>query len=67
MAVLRPDRFTVNSVVTTHLTASRAELVTAAKDTFPGLLDVQLAQVDDRTWIEVWRWDTLASTQVVDA
>jgi hypothetical protein len=67
MAVLRIDRFTVNPADTADLVARHAALVTAAKDAFPGLIDVQLAQVDDRTWIDVWRWDTLASAQAAVA
>ena len=34
-----------------------------AKDAFPGLIDVQLAKIDDQTWIDVWRWDSLANAQ----
>lgn len=67
MTVLRLDRFTVNPADTADLMARHADLVTAAKDAFPGLIDVQLAQVDDRTWIDVWRWDTLASAQAAVA
>jgi hypothetical protein len=67
MAVLRLDRFTVNPADTADLLAKHADLVNVAKDVFPGLIDVQLAQVDDRTWIDVWRWDTLASAQAAVA
>ena len=67
MTVLRLDRFTVNPAEVADLIARHADLVTAAKDAFPGLIDVQLAQVDDRTWIDVWRWDTLASAQAAVA
>ena len=67
MTVLRLDRFTVNPADTADLMARHADLVNVAKDAFPGLIDVQLAQVDDRTWIDVWRWDTLASAQAAVA
>jgi hypothetical protein len=67
MAILRLDRFTVNPADTADLLARHAELVTAARDAFAGLIDVQLARVDDRTWIDVWRWDTLASAQAAVA
>jgi heme-degrading monooxygenase HmoA len=67
MTVLRLDRFTVNPADTAELIARHADLVSAAKDAFPGLIDVQLAQIDDRTWIDVWRWETLASAQAAVA
>lgn len=67
MAVLRLDRFTIDPADSEELRSRHAALVAAAKDAFPGLLGVELAQVGDQTWIDVWRWDSLASTQAAVA
>lgn len=67
MTVLRLDRFTIDPADTREMLARHAALVAVAKDAFPGLIDVQLAKVDDQTWIDVWRWDSLASAQAAVA
>ena len=61
MAVLRLDQITIDPIDTGELLTRHAALVAAAKDAFPGLIQVQLAKVDDQTWIDVWRWDSFAS------
>ena len=63
MAVLRLDRFTIDPASTAELLARHAALVAAAKDAFPGLLDAQLAKIDDESWLTIWRWDSLASAK----
>lgn len=67
MAVLRLDRFTIDPADSRELRNRHAALVAAATDAFPGLLGVELAQVDDQTWIDVWRWDSLDSAQAAVA
>jgi hypothetical protein len=47
MAVLRLDRFTIDPADTGELLTRHAALVAAAKDAFPGLIEVQLAKVDE--------------------
>ena len=67
MAVLRLDRFIIDPADGAELLSRHAALVAVAKDAFPGLLGVELAKVDDQTWIDVWRWDSLASAQAAVA
>lgn len=67
MAVLRIDRFQADAADSGELAARHAALVAAVKEAFPGLLGVELAKVDDETWIDVWRWDSLASAQAAVA
>ncbi len=67
MTVLRIDRFTIDPADTEELLTRHAALVAAVMDAFPGLLGVELAKVDDRTWIDVWRWDSLANAQAAVA
>jgi hypothetical protein len=56
MAVLRLDRFTIDPAYAEELVARHEALVIAAKDAFPGLIEAQLAKVDDDAWLTVWRW-----------
>ena len=63
MTVLRLDNFTIDPADTGELLTRHAALAAVAKDAFPGLIDVQLAKIDDQTWIDVWRWDPLADAQ----
>lgn len=67
MTVLRLDQFTIDPADIGELLARHAALVAAAKDAFPGLIEVQLARVDDHMWLDVWRWDSLASAQAAGA
>jgi hypothetical protein len=67
MAVLRIDHFTIDPAGTGEMLTRHAALAAAVKDAFPGLIEVQLAKVDDQTWIDVWRWDSLASAQAAVA
>jgi hypothetical protein len=67
MAVLRLDQFTIDPADTGEMLTRYAALVDAAKDAFPGLIEVRLAQVDDHTWIDVWRWDSLSSARAAIA
>ena len=63
MAVLRLDQFTIDPADTGELLTRHGALVAAAKDAFPGLIEAQLVKVDDQTWLDVWRWDSLASAR----
>jgi hypothetical protein len=67
MTVLRLDRFTIDPADTGEMLARHAALVATVKDAFPGLIEVQLAKVDDQTWLDVWRWDLLASARAAGA
>jgi hypothetical protein len=55
MAVLRLDQFAIDPADTGEMLTPHAALVAAVKDAFPGLIEVQLAKVDDQRWIDVWR------------
>lgn len=67
MTVLRIDHFTIDPADTGEMLTRYAALTAAVKDAFPGLIDVELAEIDDQTWIDVWRWDSLASAQAAIA
>jgi hypothetical protein len=67
MAVLRLDRFTIDPADAGELVARHAALVAVAKEAFPGLIEAQLAKVDDDAWLTLWRWDSLTSAQAAIA
>ncbi len=63
MAVYRLVRFTTDPADTEEMLAARAALVAVTRDAFPGLTEARLAKAGDGTWIDIWRWDSLASAQ----
>lgn len=63
MSVLRIDHFTVDPARAEDLIHRRNDLVAAVRKAVPGLLEARLARKDDRTWIDLWRWDTHANAQ----
>jgi hypothetical protein len=63
MAVLRLDRFTIDPADTAQKLTRHAAVVAAAKGAFPRFIGVELVKIDDRTWADVWRWDSLANAQ----
>lgn len=63
MAVYRLVRFTIDPADTEKMLATRAALVAATRNAFPGLAEARLARVDEETWIDMWRWDSLARAQ----
>ena len=67
MTVLRLDNFTIDPADTGELLTRHAALAAVAKDAFPGLIDVQLAKIDDQTWLDVCRSDSLANAQAAAA
>lgn len=63
MSTVRIDRFTVEPQNAEKLVRHRNDLVEAVRAAAPGLLDTRLVKVDERTWVDMWRWDSLASAR----
>ena len=63
MAVVRLDRFTVDPGDVEELLARRNALVAAVRNAVPGLIQARLAKLDDKTWIDLWHWDSRSSAQ----
>lgn len=63
MAVFELARFKVDPRNQEAMLASREPMVAAMRARFPQLREARLAQLDDETWIDVWRWDDLESAQ----
>lgn len=67
MAVIRFTRFHADPAATEEIIAKRAALIAAIRDAFPGLGETRLTKLDDDAWIDVWRWDSLASLEAAAA
>ncbi len=63
MAVFELARFKVDPSDAAKMLASRDEMIAAMRARFPGLLEARLARLDDQTWIDVWKWETLAAAK----
>jgi hypothetical protein len=47
--------------------ARRADLVAATRRLYPGLIDARLLRVDDTTWLDLWRWESMARAEAAIA
>ena len=63
MPVYRLVRFTIDPADTEKMLATRVALITATRSSFPGLTEARLAKIDEKTWIDMWCWDSLARAQ----
>ena len=63
MAVPRLTRFRVDPADANEMLARRNALVAAVRDTFSGLVEARLGKVDDETWVDMWRWQSLADAE----
>lgn len=59
MAVLELARFKVDPDHAAQMLESRDAMVAAMRAKFPGLIEARLARLDDATWIDVWKWESL--------
>lgn len=59
MAVLELARFKVDPGRAAQMLESRDAMVAAMRARFPGLIEARLARLDDATWIDVWKWESL--------
>jgi len=63
VAVLRLTRFTTDPADAREMLARRSALIDAVRRAYPGLVQAQLAQVDDQTWIDAWRWESRVNAE----
>jgi heme-degrading monooxygenase HmoA len=63
MTVARFARFHVEPTDADEMITRRAALVAAIRQRFPGLIETRLGRLDERTWIDVWHWESLAHLQ----
>lgn len=58
MAVLRITRFTADPAKVTELFERREALISAVRAAHSGLTETRLARLDERTWVDLWRWES---------
>src|SRR5687767_772515 len=51
-------RFRVDPSKVDRLRSAWRHAVDAIRARFPGLLEANLARLDERTWLDVWRWES---------
>lgn len=63
MDVLRITRFTVDPADVADMQHRRSVLIAATRRAVPGLRETCLTRHDPDTWVDIWRWDSLANAQ----
>jgi quinol monooxygenase YgiN len=63
MTVARFARFHVEPAQVEEMIDKRAAVIAAIRRRFPGLVEARLARLDERTWVDVWRWESAADLQ----
>ena len=58
MAAFELARYRVEPQNTDELLRRWEAAVQAVRQSFPGLVDANLARLDEQTWIDVWRWES---------
>jgi EmrB/QacA subfamily drug resistance transporter len=59
MSITRNHRYTVPAADVDELIARRATLIAVIRSSYPGLAETRLTRLDDGTYNDVWRWDTV--------
>ncbi len=54
---LELSRYVVEGDQEQAFLAKRGAMVKAAKENFPGLIDVKLAKLDDGSYVDAWIWE----------
>ncbi|MDN5915379.1 MAG: antibiotic biosynthesis monooxygenase [Pseudonocardia sp.] len=63
MTAIRFARFHVEPADADEMINKRALLVDAIRHRFPGLTRTHLTRLGERTWLDIWRWESHADLQ----
>ncbi|SCG40158.1 hypothetical protein [Micromonospora inositola] len=58
MALIRTTRFTADPAEADTVLERRRQLLEALRAAFAGPTETRLIRVDERTWVDMWRWDS---------
>lgn len=58
MALIRTTRFTADPADARTLLERRRQLLQAVRAAFAGPAETRLIRVGERTWVDMWRWDS---------
>lgn len=61
MALMRITRFQADPDNLEELLSRRAALIATIREEHPGLTETCLTRLEDGTWADAWRWDSLES------
>jgi hypothetical protein len=67
MTVLSYSRYVVEPENADDHVVRRAALITAVRAEVPGLGPTRVARVDERTWLDVWLWESRESVEAARA
>jgi hypothetical protein len=67
MTVIRLSRFSADPASVETMLARRADLIAAVRRAHPGLERAEIVRVDERTFVDVWRWDSAESLRAAQA
>ena len=56
-STLELGRYIIEGAQEQQFLAKRGAMVEAAKENFPGLIDVMLAKLDDGSYVDAWIWE----------
>jgi hypothetical protein len=63
MALIRTTRFTADPADADTVLQRRRNLLDAIRARSCGPTETRLIRVDERTWVDMWRWDSLETLQ----
>lgn len=58
MSVIRTTRFTADPADAAQVLERRRNLLHAIRAEFGGPAETRLIRVDERSWVDMWRWDS---------
>ena len=58
MAIIRTTRFTADPADAETVLERRGKLLDAIRARFSGPDEARLIRIDERTWVDMWRWDS---------
>jgi len=58
MTIIRTTRFTADPADASTVLERRRKLLEAIRAEFAGPAETWLVRVDERTWVDMWRWDS---------
>lgn len=64
MAIIRTTRFTAEPADAQAVMERRRDLLAAIRARFSGPTETRLIRLDERTWVDMWRWE---SAQILQA
>ena len=58
MTLIRTTRFTADPADADLVLQRRGELIAAIRARYAGPTETRVIRVDERTWVDMWRWDS---------